>query len=115
MTAESSSIRAEEQNGGAAGGEWLQRNSVFWTQQDSCTYELKAVEKIYTGLAPVHARTECGHRAPVLVKELLALDSCWEGIAFSLVVWPLMRRPPSGEGHTSKSIQFKCYWPGLKK
>lgn len=43
---------AEErvQNGGAAGGEWLQRNSVFWTQQDSCTYELRAVEKIYNDL-----------------------------------------------------------------
>lgn len=56
------------------------------------------------GLAPVHARTRCGHGAPALVKKLLALDSCWEGIAFSLEVWPLMGRPPSGEGHTSESI-----------
>lgn len=97
---------AEErgQNGGATGGEWLQRNSVFWTQQDSCTYELRAVEKIHTELAPVHARTESGHGAPVLVKKLLVLDSCWEGIAFFLEVWSLMGRPSSGEGNASESI-----------
>lgn len=106
MTVESSSTLAEErgQNGGATGGEWLQRNSVFWTQQDSCTYELRAVEKIHTGLALVHARTERGHGAPALVKKLLALESCWERTAFSLEVWSLMGRPPSGEGHASEYI-----------
>lgn len=92
------------QNGGATGGEWLQRNSVFWTQQDSCTYELSAVEKIHIGLALVHARTDHGQEAPALVKKLLALGSCWEEIAFSLEVWSLMGRPPSGEGHASESI-----------
>lgn len=28
------------------------KGTVFWIEQDSCTYELGAVEKIYTGLAP---------------------------------------------------------------
>lgn len=67
-----------------------QEHRVLWTQQDNCTYEFIAVETVcITAACPSWSQTASHHGAgrawtPTLAKELLAVDSFWEGGRLSL-------------------------------
>lgn len=77
---------------------WLQGKNVFQRQQDSCTYELKAIVAVHTRPLQPQARRNPdierggGHWVPSVAEELLAFDSCWEERLFALkdVTWPVV-------------------------
>lgn len=64
------------------GGRWLQRNSIYQTQQGRCEYEFKktvaACRKICMSLSQIkitELRRETEHRIPYLANEIFMIDS----------------------------------------
>lgn len=92
------------------------KEQCVWTQQGGCTYELAAVEKIYTRHTLVHARTEGGHTTLPQLRRYGHLIAAGKTLHFLQGCGPWwVDHHLVTATHPREYVQYKSHLVGFKK